>query len=68
MTRQQTVKKLQTEKFFNVTEEISGKFFNATEEISTFSLLPKPPHGFAEAYPGTAFHVVNRDNFWDYVR
>ncbi|MDY2974945.1 MAG: hypothetical protein SOR67_04260 [Alloprevotella sp.] len=50
-----------------MTEEISGKFFNATEEISTFSLLPKPPHGFTEAYPGTAFHVVNRGNFWDFV-
>ncbi|MCF2635676.1 hypothetical protein [Prevotellamassilia timonensis] len=62
---------LQTEKFFNATEDISGKFFNTTEEFSTFPIfifLPKPPRGFAEAYPGTAFHVVNRDNFWDYVR
>ena len=36
-------------------------------EIKAGKKEPKVPRQFAEAYPDTAFHIVNRDNYLDYI-
>lgn len=36
-------------------------------EIKAGKKEPKVPRQFAEAYPDAAFHIVNRDNYLDYI-